>query len=192
HAFPHQVPFKTGRYFHDHVGGTVFYIRQGFLIRCSGIYIAKIPRGADFCYQLLGKAAVVIVYNGNIDMLYIKIHGQRNNDELKGGHHKHHSQYAPVPEYLQKFFLKYIFQHPHANLFLKFLSAMAKRSTVMPTSTSVSFHTYSKPSPFSITDFTIKKYQREGMILEMARNIQGIFSSGNMNTVKISIEDRKS
>jgi hypothetical protein len=48
---------------------------------------------------------VVKVNYGYIDIFHIEIHGQRNDDQLNGGHQEHHGQDGFIPEQLAELFL---------------------------------------------------------------------------------------
>src|SRR6187455_890997 len=75
----------------------------------------------------------------------------------------------------------------YANRILNFLIAMVKKNVIIPTSINVSFQTPAMPSPFIMTDFTIMKNHFAGTIFEIMRKGNGIFSTGNINPLSISV-----
>src|SRR5450631_1662178 len=99
---------------------------------------------------------MIMIHNRYVYIVYIKVHSERQNDKLNNGHGKHHSQYRFITKYLPEFFLQYKWQNTHCRRILNFFKAMLSRKTVMPTNTNVSFHTYLKPSPFSMTALIIR------------------------------------
>src|SRR3546814_5777649 len=126
---------------------------------------------------------MVMIHDGNIDIFYLEIHCQGQDDQLDAGHGKHHGKNCLVAEDLPEFLLQYESQNLHDSRILKFFNAIPHRASVMITRMSVSFQTYAIPRPLSMIDLLLRKYQREGTRLERAWTTKGMFSRGNIKPV---------
>lgn len=85
---------------------------------------------------------MIMVYNRNVNIFYVKIHCLRNDDQQDSWNHKHNCQNRFVPEYQPEFFHQYKPEFFHCRRILKFFNEIVRSTTVIPIRITVSFHTY--------------------------------------------------
>src|SRR3546814_15924854 len=80
--------------------------------------------------EFLRKCTMVMIHDGNIDIFYLEIHCQGQDDQLDAGHGKHHGKNCLVAEDLPEFLLHYESQNLNDSRILKFFNARSEERRV--------------------------------------------------------------
>src|ERR1700722_186720 len=98
---------------------------------------------------------MIVIDNGNVDIFYLIIRGQRQNNQLDDRHSNDHCHNGPVAEDLPELFLQQKFDGPHDKRILKLLRLMKSMNRAIPAKISVSFHIALRPRPLIMMSFTM-------------------------------------